>query len=335
MNSNLPVFFILCKGRSGSTLLQMLLNGHPQVQVPLESRFFIYLHQKYASKTSWTAKDLNQFYKDLFLDDRFREFWKADRVQLQKALEKEPANTTFARLYKIVCLYHEFEKTKVDIQLIGDKNPVNCLFIPEIKRAFPKAKFIHLVRDPRDVCLSQITNFSIESLAIAAQKWKLFNKTVERHKAQDPSGFFTLRYEDLVKNPEKSIKEICSFLEIDFRENMIDTNKRNRDYSQIDEALEIEKKHGNVNKPISTKSIGKWQKNFTAEQVKKVEGIVKPLMKRYQYEPTFAETQPATLTEKLYFRFKMARLKAYYKSPVSLRKFYRKLLGISSNFAGK
>lgn len=316
-------------------MLQLSLDSHPQILVPFESRFFIYLYHKYATKTRWRKRNLNHFYNDLFLDDRFRELWEVDKTHLKKIILSEPEDTSFARLYRLICLHHKVSKQEKDIKLIGDKNPVNCLFLPQINNVFPNAKFIHLIRDPRDVCLSQITNFSIEPLALAAQKWKLYNETIEKHKAKDSSKFFTLRYEDLVENPQQEIKKICAFLEVDFKETMIDKQKRNRDHSHIDANLNIEKEHGNVNKPISTKSIGKWQKGFTEQQTKKVEGITKTLMKAYKYKQVFPETQPASTKEKLHFQFKIMRLKAYYKSPISLRKFYRKLLGISSNFAGK
>src|SRR5699024_9992968 len=142
------------------------------------------------------------------------------------------------------------------IRLISDKNPAYSLFITEIKRVFPEAKFIHLIRDPRDVALSHINNLGARSVALPAQKWILFNRCIEKEKKQNPAAFFTLHYEDFVAQPEKHLKYISEFLGISFESGSLQAEKRNADLSHLSEEWipQVHKIHRYVNKPIDRKS---------------------------------------------------------------------------------
>ena len=75
---NLPFFYILSMGRSGSTLLEFLLDAHPGVNIPIESRFIIHLLSKYQGKMNWTSIEKLEFVKDLFQDEKLSKYWNLD-----------------------------------------------------------------------------------------------------------------------------------------------------------------------------------------------------------------------------------------------------------------
>ena len=61
----IPVFFILGRPRSGTTLLRTLFDAHPNVATPVECAFIINMRQKYAKVTNWTKELLTSFHEDV------------------------------------------------------------------------------------------------------------------------------------------------------------------------------------------------------------------------------------------------------------------------------
>src|SRR5579862_4866650 len=84
--NSMPMNFVLGKERSGTTLLQLMLNVHPGIVAPPESRFIILLFYKYGRIKQWTEKIIVNFCNDLFKEALFRNFWSVIREELQADL---------------------------------------------------------------------------------------------------------------------------------------------------------------------------------------------------------------------------------------------------------
>ena len=65
--SSMPLFFIIGRPRSGTTLLRVLFEAHPHVLIPPESPFIISLYKKYGKVTTWDDRVIREFCEDLFL----------------------------------------------------------------------------------------------------------------------------------------------------------------------------------------------------------------------------------------------------------------------------
>jgi hypothetical protein len=99
----------------------------------------------------------------------------------------------------------------------GDKTPLYALEMPAIQRLLPEVRFIHVIRDGRDVALSlQKTWFApSQEMRHLARYWKRI--VMKAREDGDKVGFYLeVRFEELVSNPESALHQICSFLDLPY-----------------------------------------------------------------------------------------------------------------------
>jgi len=150
-----PMFFLLGRGRSGTSLFQTILNAHKNIAVPPEAQFVTLLYKKY-SKSSWSKKEVLSFYDDLCLEPRV-DNWKLDKDYLKERLLNtldEQGGTNYSKLCREVYSCYAVRKGKESFVVLGDKNPQYSLYVKQLIQVFPEAKFIHMIRDCRDNVLS-------------------------------------------------------------------------------------------------------------------------------------------------------------------------------------
>ena len=168
-------------------------------------------------KNHWTKKELTFFFSELQKQWRF-DLWKLDNELLMQNLLKLEGNHTYATICKSVYLTYQSVFPKEEILLLGDKNPGYTIYTPRLLKIFPNAKFIHITRDYRDNFVSiKNVDFELPLPALAAQKWVYFYKKILHDSKKNPSAYMHIRYEDLVSQPEESMKAMCRFAGIDFQ----------------------------------------------------------------------------------------------------------------------
>ncbi len=314
----MPMNFVVGKERSGTTLLQVMLNAHPNISAPPESRFIILLYSRYGSITVWTEESLSAFCNDLFQGGLFRQ-WKMDKQALLSAFIPVKEHLTYPLLCK--CIYYLFAPEGKEVKCLFDKNPLYYYFLPELEDLFPEAKFIHLVRDYRDNIASHQRVFRVKQAADLAYRWVRINKLIDARKHK--RKYFTLKYESLVSDAEKSMKEICAFLQLPFDANM-SKNHTNSLYSSYtnNESEAFTKIHGSLLQPLSSKHIGEWKQSLLPADVTIIESIAGKYGKTYGYEPSDkqADLNPIKILSikiryaiiRYLYRFIMPRFKLYY-----------------------
>ncbi len=287
--NKLPFFYILSMGRSGSTLLEFILDAHPNVNIPLESRFIIHLYSKYHKKKKWTDNDKKEFIKDLYKDKKLNDFWNFDKEKLEKDVLNTSTNISFFSLCRIITLNYVsfFEKKNITIQ--GNKNPIYALWTDVLYQLNKDAKFIHLVRNPMGVVASQ-KKLGNTKTSYLAYRWNLMNNKIETIKQKNPQNFLTIKYEDLLNSPEKTIKEVCQFLKIDFTEEMLNYHVIiNKQRDLIDKENNQKKKEffyrylKNLVNPIEPKTSNSWKKTLSINEQKDVAFITEELASKYGY----------------------------------------------------
>lgn len=281
--------FIVGAARSGTTLLQMILDAHPSVIFPTESKLIVHLKQKYFKVTNWTEELIDEFIIDLYKErTNFAKFWSISPDKLRENIKSFPVNKlSFEALCKMVYMHYPSPFIKQKITLIGDKNPDYSAFINELLEVFPNSKFIHIVRDYRDNVVSNKQTFGVKNVNVLAQHWKIFNEMIEISKKNKRVKFYELRYEDLVTNPEYSVSEICKFLDLEFKVEMLNYSNR----VKIEEVKEVKKQHlqvleeihPNILKPISALQINKWEKNLSNDELELIDYICGDFAKKYDY----------------------------------------------------
>ena len=161
-----------------------------------------------------------------------------------------------------------------------EKTPWHILYIGEIQGVFPNCKYIHIVRDPRDVALSvcnygwQTGSFSVQRVLVA---WKWHLKKAERDFADFNSKVLTLKYEDLVLSPESSVKRLKDFLMIRLNFNHV-KNRKNGIIKSGNSAYD-DKISG-----ISSSPVGRWKKRLPLHLQSDAEFLIGDYLTKYGYE---------------------------------------------------
>ena len=278
--------FVMGKERSGTTLLQTFLDGHPNIVAPPESEFVALLYPRFGKIKRWTEKDIYNFIEELYKEPWITKIWRIDRKLLTSILLSIKDEADYSSICKVI--YYCMRGEKQNILLIADKNPIYILLINTLSTIFPEAKFIHLVREPRDNVSSHLNSFKVNNVRFVSMKWLAYNTILNKAQMRFPGKFHTLLYENMVTEPELEMKKLCTFLNIAFDDRMVHNAfpERLKNFGEqkliFDRALDI---HANLLKPVNTSNIGKWKTGMSAERIQIVEAITGAFAsKNYKYE---------------------------------------------------
>lgn len=204
--------FVVGCMRSGTTLVRAMLDSHPEMAVPDESFFVPSLLDQRSALERGGRVDLARFEERLWAWQRFRR-WGLDRPAVRAALDAGRPATVPDALRAVYAQYAAVNgKTRY-----GDKTPLYVKHMPEIAAAFPEARFVHVIRDGRDVALSIVdAHFGPSRIGPAADLWR---RRVEAGRAAGRAlgdRYTEIRYEQLVADPERVIRAVADFIALDF-----------------------------------------------------------------------------------------------------------------------
>ena len=135
--NKIPLFFIMGRPRSGTTLLRLLFESHPHVIIPPESPVILGLYRKYRKKKNWSEHDILGFINDLY-SQRYFDVWLWNREELSRKLMECIGNYTFDDLVRKLYMNYPTVFHKEEIKLIGDKNPGYALYIKKLHNLYPQ-----------------------------------------------------------------------------------------------------------------------------------------------------------------------------------------------------
>jgi len=292
MQSCRPVF-VIGNPRSGTTLLRLLLHNHRDLVVPPECGFALWWQGKYGDWSAGDAGDRSR--REAFLADLFHsrkiETWGLDVNALREAIvQEQPASYP-----KMVALVYAAYAQSIGkrARRWGDKNNFHVRHISRLHRLFPRAQFVHIVRDGRDVACSYRAVMSRRSDSDYAPQLPVDIREIAeewtsnlRHAIEDLSSlpshqFDELRYEDLVANPSASLRDLCGFLGITYDPEMLLFHVRNRLEHQEPPAFLQWK--ANTTREISSAQVGKFRKLLAPDEIRAFESIAAPILERYGY----------------------------------------------------
>ncbi|MCX6294656.1 MAG: sulfotransferase, partial [Bacteroidetes bacterium] len=243
---------------------------------------------------------------------------------------------TFSILCKVVYLNFPSIYKKEEILFIGDKNPEYVMHMDSLLEVFPEAKIIHIVRDYRANIISHRKWFPRKNIMILAQKWLLFNRYIEKHKRKGVHPFYTIRYEDLVENPEKYSKEICEFIGITYFPQMLDFHKKiSKTYLEDQDRIEkntlhvrmLGTLHENLVKPINKEKVDSWKEEMTKNEIIIADFVDGDFAKKYGYEKITNERNLKLLIMCIITRFRYKLdvfiIREYYNLPLWTRPVLR------------
>ncbi len=281
----LPLFFIIGRPRSGTTLLRMLFEAHPQVIVPPESPFIVFLYKKYGRITQWDEATITAFCDDV-MAQRYFSKWGIEHGHLLELLLQEKGECTYQHMVKKVCLAYQSVYPKSDLVLIGDKNPAYALYINRAHQIFPEAKIIYITRDYRDNYLSLTrVNFEVPVVPLVVYRWKFALKKALKLRNKNPGLIYMLRYEDLATNPEPHLRAMCDFLGLPFDASVLSFYKKKDEVEHAYESSgELKTIHRSLLKPISTDSLDRWKEEMTPKQIRMADLVAGKLAEKTGYK---------------------------------------------------
>ncbi|MBN7797437.1 sulfotransferase family protein [Parahaliea mediterranea] len=215
-----PVF-ILGAQRSGTTMLRLMLNAHGRLCVPHESVFITELYPRLDE-----FGDLSQRENRCRLIDVIAAHPQVKKGGLVVDIERLKAAEVDSYPALVREIFREY--------MVGqgksvwcDKSPSYTEDIDVLCRMFPDARFVHLVRDGRDVAMSQLAiSWGSNNLPRIARDWRWQTMVCHKVGAVLPADrFMELRYEDLVLEPEQQLRRICQFLNVPFDPGMLDYHR--------------------------------------------------------------------------------------------------------------
>jgi hypothetical protein len=226
-----PYVFVVGCARSGTTLLKRVLNAHPQIAITRETHWIPLVYQERAGLTP-EGLVTPGLIDTLLADWRFKRMG-VGRPELERLLTSgEPVS--YARFVSgLFDLYGRAEGKP----LVGDKTPIYGIDIPLLHGLWPRARFVHLIRDGRDVCLSVqnwkrkdgstglVENFTTwaEDPVATTGVWWAWRVRLAREAGTplSPEQYYELRYEALVHHPAEECARLCAFLKVPYEESML------------------------------------------------------------------------------------------------------------------
>lgn len=269
-------FFVGCP-RSGTTLVRAIFDAHPVLAVPAESHFIVSMAddaERYESPAGFRA---DAFLDDLCGDDRFK-VWRFPEDRARRAVtERGPQSLpdAFRAVYAAYAAHH-------GKPLHGDKTPGYVRRLPLLAEMFPEARFVHVVRDGRDVALSleQVgwaRRQAPDGLATFAGFWRTnLELGFAAGQALGPRRYRELRYEELLDDPERVLRDVCDFLGLPFASSMLAYHEHAKELSAAG------RPPCHIGRPV-TKGLRDWRTEMDAGQVALFEGIAGDLLQRAGY----------------------------------------------------
>jgi hypothetical protein len=164
--------------------------------------------------------------------------------------------------------------------MYGDKTPAYIMGIEKIAELLPEARFIHLIRDGRDVALAfREAPFGPRTMEEIALHWRA--RTLAGRKAGSRLGldrYMELKYEDLVARPEEALTRACKWLGLAFQPEMLDHRSSVRKLG-----LGFETAHKSVLKPVE-RGIRDWRKQMSPDDVERFEIVAGDALDAFGYD---------------------------------------------------
>ena len=279
-----PVFLVAAR-RSGTTLFRLMMNGHPDV---VWQRGWERVADAITAFSGGSSEP-----QSMALED-FKDFSVTNQAELKDQLEQ-----------KIDAVMTDQQRS-----VFGATVHVGFKAMPKV---WPSAKFIHLIRDPRDIAISHVKlgwsghyYYAADPWIDAERDWDTLSATLSSEQ------YIDVKYEELVANPEVELKRVCEFLNIGYTKKLFDyVNTSSYSYPKKELAY-------------------RWREQLNDEQTNLVESRIHGLMQTRGYEPTaepkqYSGLQVAKFKVNNTWTMRMKRIKERGLSHVLMDKLSRDL----------
>jgi sulfotransferase family protein len=278
-----PYVFIVGCPRSGTSLLKRMLNAHSQIAVFGESHWIVQLFEEQKGLTP-QGLSTPELISHLVNSPKFNRL-RISSVQLETLLATPHPVTYSAFIARIFDMYGQSHGKA----LVGNKTPWFVRRIHTLHTLWPRARFVHLIRDGRDVCLSMgnwptthrnhpalFSTWNEDTISTAAFWWEYMVQTGrEAGRSLGPDLYYEIRYESLVSHPAEECSRLCAFLRLPYDGAMLSC-------------------HEGQTKPIAsrpvTQGLRDWRSQMSSDEIARFEGAAGGLLNELGYPRVFPDS---------------------------------------------
>lgn len=272
------IIFIVGNSRSGTTMMLRIFNNHPQLMVLNELHFFEQLWSpedkgKAINKeqaVTIAAKLMHTQRVGYMTHDQNYNQFQEEAQQLVNVIKKQPLFSED--------VFNYFTKNEVALHhknIVCEKTPQNVFYLKEIFELYPNAKIINMVRDPRAIMLSQKNKWNRRNLGgsyMTAREAlrlrinyhpitlsKLWNAAINAAKKfKQDNRVYTVRFEDLLENPQQTLQKICAHIDIVFDNNMLNITQESSSIEKDSKEIGFKKERASNWKKGGLNSTERW-----------------------------------------------------------------------------
>jgi Sulfotransferase family len=268
-----PVF-VAGPDRSGTTLMFALLASHPDLCMVRRTNMWRYFYRRYGDLEE--PANLDRCLDDMVRYRRMRHL-QPDADRIRREFRAGPP--TYGRLFALFQGHNAERLAKVRW---GDKSLHTEHFADDVFSEFPDGRIVHMIRDPRDryASVRHRNGQELSRVGAATGRWLLSTRAAIRNHARYPDRYLIVRYEDLTRAPAATMRQVCDFVDLSFRPEML----------EMGELPELRAAGGNSSfgdmEPgaISVRAVGRFRSVVPPRDVAYMQLVARRAMDRMGYE---------------------------------------------------
>jgi hypothetical protein len=289
--------FLSGNQRSGKTLVHLMLCSHPEITISPGTNVIPWLLYV-APAAPLDAAAIATLRKKIDNDPKLNA-WRVDHDAYRARISSYEGRHPHEAASDLMTFFRD--QTKPGARYSGNRKGSHCKEGDLLKQCYPECKLVFLMRDGRGAVASMIETQDHDEWS-GARMWTLKARRIRELAAQFPRDVLVVRYESLVTDPERTCRDLCTFLRLDFTPAMLTDYRTNDAIRHTTDTT-----HEETYQPITTTMIDDWRSKLSPEQVGVIEGIGGGELERHGY----ARSAPKTTDRKTLEKYRAIRARDY------------------------
>lgn len=285
--------------RSGTSLLYSLLGTHPGISMIRRSNMFRWFHNRFGDLGE--PENLDRCLQTMLHYQRLAPL-EPDEERIRR--EFDEGDPTYGRLFD---LFHRHRAERLGRPRWGDKSLHTEHYAESVFAEFPNARMLHVMRDPRDRYASVVHRYPDvrRHVGPVTGRWLASSAALSRNLSRYPDRYRLVRYEDLARDPEAVLHEVCDFIGEPYTSEMLsmrgvpEHNQGNSSFETFEPGT------------ISTKAIGRFTAVLDRRDIAFIETVARRPMRRLGYLTPLEEATSLRTSDVPYLLENAARMWAW------------------------
>ena len=259
--------------RTGKTLMRLALSLHPNIIITKRTDLWVKFYNRFGDLSQ--EQNFENCLAAIMTSKHIRAL-KPDLSRLR--FDFHNSQPTYARLF---ALFHEQLAQSENKPRWGDQSELIERYADAILEAYPNAKMIHMIRDPRDRYSASKQKWTAGrgKVGAATARWIYSTRLAQRNSAKYPDRYKVVRYEELVSDPEKTLEAVCSFLNEEYDPSMLLIGHIRGIQEEIVLPDYLQENH------FLKTFMGEYKFNLSKYEIEFIQSISPAMLQAYDYAP--------------------------------------------------